>query len=1089
MKKRWILFLIPVMMVHAQWSDPITISEGYVPDFDIDPNGHLHIVSVLNGVIYTETDELGNKIVPSAVIPGTTSDTEYWNFGATVAADNNGFPHVCFRVPRGNYYYDVYYTRKTLSGWLNNPLLIASNKKRAYMVRMAIDSQNKAHIAVGYLDDESTVISGPIAYYRVRNNFVEHTIEDLDPLHTYWRSDNRLEMTIGSDDVIHLISGCPGIPNLTYEGPVTYFRSTDGGDTFEFVADIHNIKCTHRNAAPDVSVDDHGVVHMLYGAKIDMDRNSKQSLRYVRFYDDQIRIDNPITNVGEVKPWGYPEGYDPEHGKNYGLGSIAACNDGEIIMMAYVTNPSFYSGGVFFRGDLYAKISADSGKTWGARQPLAENVSDNEGRNVHLLRAYKNHFYVIYPHNEKPKRIKLRYLRNLGDNPPVAHAGGPYTTDEGAPLILDASGTTDSGQNPGIVLYEWDLNNNGEYEMNTEQPTFETQVFDDYYSTIRLRVTDHAGYTDEAETTILVNNVSPTVEIGPDTTIDEAQSLNFHCTVEDPGIVDTHTFAWDFGDGHTDNQQSGTHTYDNDGEYEVIATVTDNNNGVARDTLTVTVNNVPPVANANAGGPYQGPIHVPIEFTGSATDPSGEDMANLTYRWDMNNDSHFESPGQTVSYAFSQEGTFTVWLQVSDNADSDVDSAIVVISNDPPTLSDITDKTISEGDTFAFLPLDGYVSDPDQQDSELSWTVEGQSELLVSMTNRTLSVSAPHADWFGSEKLILTVSDPGGLTDTTHVRFSIIPVNDSPVWTTPIPDFVVDEDVALYIPLDSLNRWAADIDDPDDQLSFSLTIQDPVLWGNDAGNQRLWLQGEQDWNGQAAVIFTVTDTTGAADADTSVLTVRAVPDNPADFRLIEPMLLDSTDKIWPESIQFTWHATYDPDNPEGVIYYTWTMNNLDGFDIRTLTVFDTVTTFHPEGTLPDGRFLWHVTAYTSGGLSIRSENSGFIIVGKIDTGTSVHSEAMEIPESFQLMQNYPNPFNPSTRLTYHIPEMSQVELSIYNTMGQKTTTLVDEMKSPGVYTVTWHGINDKGQKCPTGIYICRMTAGTHLFLRKMMMIQ
>ena len=1086
MRKKWIWFLwiIPFSCITAQWSDPVTISDGYSTDFAIDPNnGHLHVVAILNGVVYTETDNTGNIITPSQVIPGSAQDVEYWSFGATIAVDQAGFPHVCFRVPKGDNHYDLYYTRKTLSGWLKNPLLISPNKDRGYMVRMAIDSKNKVHVVQGYMTGN---IVGPVTYYRIRDNLVEYSIDNLNPLATYYRTDNRIEITVDKYDVIHVITGCPGIPNLTNEGPVTYFRSTDGGNTFQTIADIHNPNCNNRNGAPDIAVDDLGIAHMVYGAKLDVARASTPSLRYVRYGRGMKLIDLPITASNVLKPWGYAEGQDPSHGKNYGLGSVAVSNDGEVVIASYITRPSFYSGGVFYRGDLYVTLSSDSGATWSPGQLLAEDIGSNEGRNVHLIRSYKNHFYVIYPHNVKPKRIKMRYLRNLGDTPPKASSGGPYTANEGALFTLDASASTDLGQNRGIVKYEWDINNDGIFEYSSTEPHMQISMPDDYYSVIRVQVTDRAGYTDGASTTLLINNVIPTVDSGTDLSVDEGGSLGFNCAVTDPGIQDTHTFLWEFGDSQNSSLAAPDHVYADDGEYRVTVTVTDNNNGSAQDTISVTVHNVPPVADA--GGPYQAPINVPILFSGFASDPGPADQQNLTYTWDLNNDTYYETQGQNPSYAFDREGIFKVWLKVRDNLDFSIDSAMVTISNDPPQISVISSQTVSEGTPFQTIALDDYVSDPDQEKNELSWSVSGLSQLMPHIQNRILSVTQPDSNWFGSETLTLTVTDPGGLGDSTQVIYTVTPVNDPPFWVKPVPDFAVNEDTDLFIPIDTLWQWVADIDDPDSQLSFTIQAQTGVVSQFISESNQYLIRGNQDWNGVTDMIFSVTDTSGLTVMDTCSITVIAVPDQPADFSLIQPMLIDSTDKTWPDSILFVWHATYDPDNPEGLIYYTMTLNNLDGPEIQAVTLFDTSTVFEPDPLiLPDGRYSWQVRAYTSGGLSVQSNNIGFIIIGRIDPGTGI--SMAEIPETFALKQNYPNPFNPETRIVYHIPKTSDVEISVYNSLGENIFNLVQEEKSPGVYMVLWRGVNQFGQKVPSGLYICRMQAGKQVFYRKMLLLQ
>jgi len=88
------------------------------------------------------------------------------------------------------------------------------------------------------------------------------------------------------------------------------------------------------------------------------------------------------------------------------------------------------------------------------------------------------------------------------------------------------------------------------------------------------------------------------------------------------------------------------------------------------------------------------------------------------------------------------------------------------------------------------------------------------------------------------------------------------------------------------------------------------------------------------------------------------------------------------------------------------------------------------------------------------------------------------------PRSYSLMQNYPNPFNPSTQIRYSIANSEFVNLSIFNSLGEKVAELVNESKPSGEYTVTF----DAGI-FSSGVYIARITAGNFTQLIKMSLLK
>ena len=94
------------------------------------------------------------------------------------------------------------------------------------------------------------------------------------------------------------------------------------------------------------------------------------------------------------------------------------------------------------------------------------------------------------------------------------------------------------------------------------------------------------------------------------------------------------------------------------------------------------------------------------------------------------------------------------------------------------------------------------------------------------------------------------------------------------------------------------------------------------------------------------------------------------------------------------------------------------------------------------------------------------------------------------PEVFALANNYPNPFNPATTIKYALPQAADVELTVYNVVGQPVRTLVAEHQSAGRYVVEWDATNDSGHSLSSGMYFYRLEAGGEfLKVKKMLLLK
>lgn len=89
---------------------------------------------------------------------------------------------------------------------------------------------------------------------------------------------------------------------------------------------------------------------------------------------------------------------------------------------------------------------------------------------------------------------------------------------------------------------------------------------------------------------------------------------------------------------------------------------------------------------------------------------------------------------------------------------------------------------------------------------------------------------------------------------------------------------------------------------------------------------------------------------------------------------------------------------------------------------------------------------------------------------------AVKQEKTVIPDEFRLYHNYPNPFNPTTTIKFDVLKTSNIDVSVYNILGQKVATLVSEELAPGTYSTTWDAMNSSNVTISSGVYYVRMIA-------------
>ena len=96
-------------------------------------------------------------------------------------------------------------------------------------------------------------------------------------------------------------------------------------------------------------------------------------------------------------------------------------------------------------------------------------------------------------------------------------------------------------------------------------------------------------------------------------------------------------------------------------------------------------------------------------------------------------------------------------------------------------------------------------------------------------------------------------------------------------------------------------------------------------------------------------------------------------------------------------------------------------------------------------------------------------------------------ENPSIPNKISISQNYPNPFNPETRFQYNIPVDGIVSIKVYDILGKKIKTLVNQWKSAGVHNEIWSGQNDNNQMVSSGVYFYQVKVGDEQITKKMIL--
>jgi len=445
-----------------------------------------------------------------------------------------------------------------------------------------------------------------------------------------------------------------------------------------------------------------------------------------------------------------------------------------------------------------------------------------------------------------------------------------------------------------------------------------------------------------------------------------------------------------------------------------------------------------------------------------------------------------------------------------------------VSGNLPPVFVKVMpDTTISEGQALSYT----YTATDADGDTLTFSLVNPPVGAKINSTSGVFSWT-PSYEQSGTYNIVAVVTDGIAKDTSTTAVVVVSDVNRAPVFVKVMPDTTISEGQAL-----SYTYTATDADG--NTLTFSLvnppvgakinstsgvfswtpskqigtyqiiiSLTDGIVTVNDTASVHLMVvtpegnltlnpefnDGLNNWTGFAsapgAAAITLDDTYKLSGKYSMRVNVTAQGSNIWDIQRMTPLPIETG-----YTYNISYYAVADKDNAKvrfvlemadspytaylDTTIYIMTEPQLFEFVLKKNTVNEPTTMlkwqFGQPGSVPVNIWIDAVFATRVKDVAIKDEPS--------------------IPDEFILSQNYPNPFNPTTNITFGLPKESNVTIDVYNLMGQKVATLVNERINAGYHTVNWNGRDASGNRVTSGVYIYKITAGDFAKSKKMLLVK
>ena len=313
------------------------------------------------------------------------------------------------------------------------------------------------------------------------------------------------------------------------------------------------------------------------------------------------------------------------------------------------------------------------------------------------------------------------------------------------------------------------------------------------------------------------------------------------------------------------------------------------------------------------------------------------------------------------------------------------------------------------------------------------------------------------------------------------------PQNATPVIAS-IPDTTMKEDESITVTV-SVTDYEGDA------ITYS-AVSDTNAVTVSVSSSTLTLTPNANWHGVATIKVYASDGT-SKDSTSFKLTVTSVNDLPTAFEWVSSALdtINITKTNLATNYKLEWTASKDEADGDTIDYFLYAGTGVSAKE----EVYDTTST---TVLIPYQEFLENVfeqIPMVSGATVLFSvyAHDGTDSVKVMGDDRVVYVNRYEylstaddqIPTDFALHENYPNPFNPTTTLRFDLPEVSDVNVVIYNMLGQKVRTFNMNSISAGSHSIKWNATNALGDPVGAGVYLYQLQAKDFMKTRKMILLK